>query len=146
MLIYVTVRQEDIDFRGRDQVYYSPVRRAIHRAWNNFLAPEEKLPDRAFGINHKRLILNPQVLDQNHPEFSPKGVRMYCSEWLMRHIRNLDAGGSVEPFDFYMAIPEIVDPRYRKQGSRHERLDTGSVDVFPAVRYFFTYRELGASL
>lgn len=132
MLIYVTVRQEDIDYKGRGVAYYSPVRRAIHRAWNNSLAPEEKLPERAFGLNHKRLMLNPQVLDAQHPEFSPKGLGMRCSEWLMQRVRLLDEGGNVEPFDFYFKIPDCVDPRYRTMGSRHAGLDTPT-DVLPAV-------------
>jgi hypothetical protein len=132
VLIYVTVRQEDIDYRGRDVAYYSPVRRALHRAWNNFIAPEEKLPERAFSLNHKRLMLNPQVLDTQHPEFTSKGLGMRCSVWLMQRVRMLDEGGNVEPFDFYFSVPDCVDPKYRTMGSRHARMD-GVVTILPAV-------------
>ncbi len=122
MLIYVHVRAEDIARSAEARkagIIYSPVRKAIWRAWNLMLAPETKLPERPFALNHKRFILYPPVLSMEVAEANPKGLAMRCSEWLMYRVRMLDANTSsgTEPFDFYMSIPDEVAEVYRTMGS-----------------------------
>ncbi len=120
MLIYVNVRDEDIARSAEARkagIIYSPVRKAIWRAWNLMLAPETKLPERPFALNHKRFILYPPVLSMEVAEANPKGLNMRCSEWLMYRVRMLDSSGTGESFDFYMSIPDEVAEVYRTMGS-----------------------------